>query len=49
MSDPWGREKPRQEKAICDFDVYTYNEDKKGIRYPGDPQTHGDSEWNPFD
>ena len=38
MSDPWGREKPRQEKAICDFNVYTYNEDKKG-----------ETDWSPFE
>jgi hypothetical protein len=25
MSDPWGRERPRQEKAVCDFDPYSYN------------------------
>ena len=48
MSDPWGREKPRQEKALCDFDVYDYNREERG-HYPGDRQTGGADEWNPFD
>jgi len=46
MSDPWGRERPRQTEAISDFDPYNYHKEK--IHYPGDRQTEGDSEWNPF-
>jgi hypothetical protein len=47
MSDPWGREKPRQEKAVCEFDVYDYTHEK-GVRF-GDPQAKGETDWNPFD
>lgn len=47
MSDPWGREKPRQEKAIDAFDVYDYNRGERG-HSPGDRQTEGDSGWDPF-
>lgn len=47
MIDPWGRERPRQTVAISDFDPFSYNQ-KKGTHYPGDPQTHGEGDWNPF-